>query len=242
MFKRVLDDARKHLRYAWLRVTQPSKLKLDSIVVPLNATAELRQVRRRVYAGRYEDPERRSIKALVRADDSVLEIGAGVGIVSASIASLLGKGGRLTTYEANPNLERSIIAIAEANNFAYRPRIASVGRDKGHIQFYVNDQTFESSSTHDRGRGIQSKISVPQHSLQEIFDEVHPTVLVIDIEGAESNVLSWTFPSTLRAICVEFHPHIVGDGEVTRLVKSLLNQDFNLLLDQSDERVFAFSR
>jgi FkbM family methyltransferase len=223
-------------------VTKPSKLKLGDIIVPLEATAELKQVRRRVYAGRYEDPERRAIAAIVRPDDSVLEIGAGVGIVSASIASRLGKNGRLITYEANPNLERSIVAVAEANHFTYRPRIASVGAEKGQIEFYINADTFESSSTHDRGRGSQSLISISQHSLQDVFDEVQPNVLLIDIEGAETNILSWTFPSTLRAICAEFHPHIVGDREVTRLVRNLLNQNFNLLLDQSGERVFAFSR
>jgi len=215
---------------------------LGKIVVPLSATAELEKTRRRVYLGTYEGPERRALGDIIRKDDIVLEIGAGVGIVSASIASLLEDDANLTVYEANPNLEKSIVAVAEANGFSYRPRIACIGAQDGLVEFFVNDQSFESSSGFLRNSAEQRKINVQQHALSTVLDELHPTVLVIDIEGAEAQVLDTTFPSHVRAMSVEFHPHITGNNVISGIVKGLLDQGFDLLIDSSSERVLVFVR
>lgn len=239
-FGLLLHDLGRHAKYFARRVRHPSIVRLGTVRVPLGATKELENVRRRVYRDLYERAERNAVSAIVRPDDVVLELGSGVGIVSAHIASCLTDPSRLVTYEANRNLEASIIAVAQANGLTYRPRIAVLGPCDGEAVFYVKDGQFESSSIIDRGDS--RPVTVPMHSFDRVLDELRPTVIVADVEGAETELLSRIFPVGVRALLFEAHPHIVGNSSVSDLVRKVLSQGFSLVLDASSDRVLAFER
>src|SRR5947209_17291094 len=65
------------------------------------------QVERTVSRGRYERDELRLIEQVLSPGDVVLEVGAGIGLVSAYCAKRLGSS-RVFAYEANPDLEACI--------------------------------------------------------------------------------------------------------------------------------------
>src|SRR6266581_6595732 len=65
------------------------------------------RVERTVSRGRYEQDELRLIGHVLSPDDVVLEVGAGLGLVSAYCAKRLGSS-RVFAYEANPDLEACI--------------------------------------------------------------------------------------------------------------------------------------
>ena len=65
------------------------------------------QVERTVSRGRYEQDEFRLIEQVLSPGDVVLEVGAGLGLVSAYCAKRLGSS-RVFAYEANPDLEACI--------------------------------------------------------------------------------------------------------------------------------------
>ncbi len=240
LLARFSRDVRTHLNYGYLSIRKPSSVLLDGIVVPLSATPQLHAVRRRIYRDSYETPERKAIKHLVKPDDVVLEIGSGLGIVSAVIASRLADSQQLTTVEANPQLVSSIEAGARANGFRYSPMVGAVGMQDGEVTFFVDD-SFESSSAIDRGRAT-TKVRVKQLAFSRLIEDVQPTAIILDVEGAEKDLLDEALPLRVRVLCIEFHPHIIGDAPVSSLLSGLLRQGFNLHLDYSSERVLALSR
>ena len=65
------------------------------------------QVERTVSRGRYERDELRLIGQLLSPEDVALEVGAGLGVLSAYCARRLGSS-RVFAYEANPDLEACI--------------------------------------------------------------------------------------------------------------------------------------
>jgi FkbM family methyltransferase len=212
----------------------------ESVRVPVYATPELRSIWPSLIAKTYESSELCALRALLRSDDIVVEFGAGCGVVSAFIAGRLSASGNLHCYEANASLRSSFEAVSAANGVAPQLVNAAVGSADGVTTFYISQSTFQSSSTVDRGRNV--RVDVPQLAIGRILDEVRPTFIMMDVEGGEKDFTETQFPSHIRAICGEFHPHIIGDESVSAIVENLLGQGFRLLLDQSSDRVLAFQR
>ena len=203
-------------------------------------TGELQSIRRSIYRGTYEQAEIECVARLLRPDDIVLELGSGCGVLSTFIAKQLSNSCSLFTVEANPRLLRSIQCIAEENGVRFTMINAVVGDSKGSKEFYF-DESFLSSSTFDRGRGI-SKERVNVVSMAGLLEQVRPTFIVCDIEGSEREVLAVPLPRQVRVVCSELHPHIIGDNAVSHLIRGILNQGFDLLLDLSSRRSVAFVR
>src|SRR2546425_11253511 len=79
------------------------------------------QVERTVSRGRYEQDEFRLIEQVLSPGDVVLEVGAGLGLVSAYCAKRLGSS-RVFAYEANPDLEACIRETYSLNEHVRRWR------------------------------------------------------------------------------------------------------------------------
>jgi FkbM family methyltransferase len=143
---------------------------------------------------------------MVRRDDTVLELGTGMGFLTNEIAQIVRKGS-VHTFEANPKM----VAIAKETLRLNKARnvemyMGVIGDTSGTTSFYVNEN-FESSSL-IKGRSTAS-IEVNVTPTGEILDEIRPNVVVMDIEGGEYELLkSPYFPSSrsIRVFIIEFHP------------------------------------
>tara|TARA_R110002110_G_scaffold2769_1_gene13712 strand:- start:1103 stop:1840 length:738 start_codon:yes stop_codon:yes gene_type:complete len=233
-----LRDMARHARYGMLVARDPAKYNYHGVTVPMHATPEIHRLRRRLYKGRHERPEIAALRALLQPEDTVLEIGAGAGIVSVFISQRL-KGHGLLTVEANPAMLASIQALLAANGVKAAVVHGAVGLENGNVEFFVSDN-FESSSTMDRGNA--RRIKVPMLSFAELLASHKPTFVMMDVEGAERELLSVTLPGHVRVVCCEIHPHVIGDEDATSVIRSMLAQGFNLIIDKSNDRVFAFER
>jgi FkbM family methyltransferase len=231
---------REELRYKLLVLSNPEMYSYHGIEIPLRATSQLQSIRRSIYRGDYEFPEIQALSGLIKPDDVVLELGSGCGIVSAIIAKKLSDSRMLHTVEANPQLIPSIKEIARLNKLEFNVVNAAVGTSDGEIEFFF-DEHFFSSSIYDRGRSAR-KMKVPVVSLSELVERIQPTVIVFDVEGAEHEVLSGRISDSVRVLCGELHPHIIGDQKVTNIIRNIIGQGFDLHLDYSVARSVAFSR
>lgn len=240
MLKSFATNVVQAARYVRLRAQSPATLEYHGVVIPFRATPELGRVRRSVYRGDYERPELEALATLIRPDDTVLELGSGLGVVSTFIAKRLASPDQLTTVEANPLLLASISAVAAQNGIALNVVQGAVGAEDGTAEFFFQDN-FLSSSSRDRGGGPGASI-VQTHSIARLLAERNPSVLVFDIEGAEVEIFAQPLPASVRLVCGEMHPHIVGDGPISKIIGSLIAQGFELRVDQSDGRAFAFER
>lgn len=234
--KRFADNA----GYAWRLAAKPGTHVYHGIKVPVDSTPELLAVRRPIYRGVHERAELDSLANMVRPDDIVLEVGAGCGIVTTFLATHLSDSRNMHVFEANGRMLNSIRAVAKANGVEPSITIAALAEQDGEIEFFVDDN-FLSSSSVDRG-GTARKVTVPAVSAQGLVDRIKPTLLVFDIEGAETLFAAVTLPSSVRAICCEVHPHIIGSAAVSDVVNSFLNQGFALEVDWCHERTLAFQR
>jgi len=65
----------------------------------------------------------------------------------------------------------------------------------------------------------------------------------MDIEGAEVDLANEKLDlGSLKKLCIEMHPHIVGHEAVTRVIGRLIAQGFALNLRESKQDVLFFSR
>ncbi len=211
------------------------------ITVPIDATEYLKSIRWPIYREIYEDAEVTAVAAIVRPDDRVLELGAGCGIVSAVAASRLKSSStQMLSYEANSDLAPSFKATMAANGLAPVLCNAAIGRNEGSAEFFVK-QDFLSSSALDRGR-VTAKRTVPVHSFLAVVNQFKPSVVLMDLEGAETEIFADPLPDFVRAVSGEFHPHITGDAAVTKIAQALFSQGFMLKIDLSKGRVLSFER
>ena len=92
--------------------------------------------------------------------------------------------------------------------------------------FFV-DENIISSGFIDRASGRE--ITVSSDSLNDILDEYRPTALILDVEGAEVELLSRVNLGSIKKIIVELHPHIVGDDATKSLEKHIEEIGFKLI-------------
>jgi len=236
----LLHEIMKSAVYGFRLATNPAVIEYRTVRVPLRETPQLQRIRKQVYRGVYEAEEIHTLSKLLRPEDVVLEIGAGAGIVSAFIAKRLATPRQITAYEANPALLASIKAVATANGIEVRVMNAAVGAVSGHADFFF-DERFTSSSLIDRKTNAKpSRVEIV--ALSKLMVELKPSVIVIDAEGAEKDILDFDFPAHVRLIAGEIHPHIIGDAAVSRIYRRLLEQGFSIRIDHGQGRAFAFER
>ena len=68
-----------------------------------------------------------------------------------------------------------------------------------------------------------------------MLNEFEPTVIVMDIEGAEEDILPLVVAKSVRGMMVELHPHIIGVRHVNKLIeqKSKLRYEKHLIKVQA---------
>ena len=162
---------------------------------------------RKLTSGRHTRHERALLMGALRGGDRVLELGGGIGMVSAACALRLGSGS-VTTYEANPALEGIMRDNHALNGVAPEIRMAMVGERAGTRTLHVAAM-FSHSSVYEVGE-TERRVEVSVHDFAAVLAELRPSVLVVDIQGAEREPFLWHALDGVRLVLVELHPDIVG--------------------------------
>ncbi len=105
-----------------------------------------------------------------------------------------------------------------------RLRLRAVTVDGAPISFFRNENVV-SSSIYDRGLTAQ-KVTVESVPINQVLAEDRATVLVMDVEGAEIDLLRAADLSGLREIIVELHPHIVGEEATRAMIDDICARGF----------------
>ncbi len=173
--------------------------------------------------GRYERTEVTGIRRLLKPDDVVLELGAGIGFVSLFCAKMIGAD-RVFAFEANPALEPHIRRNYDLNNLHPKLEICILGDRDGQADFFVTKDLWGSSMF--RPKSDAEQVSVPVRSLNEVIARVKPTFLIMDIEGGEHDIIQGIDFQTIRKVAIEVHPPIIGDDKVRFVERKLLDAGF----------------
>jgi FkbM family methyltransferase len=227
--RRVL--ARLLANNATARVTGPAlrrrPVRSGSLHLDLSSPAVPPVVRLRVRLGLYEAAELRLVTRHLPARTDVVELGSSIGIVAAHVAQRLEPGRRLLCVEPDPILADvcELNLSVHAQHLDWRVLRAAVDYKE------LNGPTalFAARSDPVSGRLArpgESATEVPRLTLEDVVDGagMDRFTLVMDIEGAEADVLAHGVRSLRRCdlVLTELHPS--QEASPSRSVEELKEQ------------------
>ncbi|MEQ8964365.1 MAG: FkbM family methyltransferase [Azospirillaceae bacterium] len=199
---------------------RPRVVTLHGVRVPTDPALIPEEIIDLVYTGRYERAEAELCREVLRPEDRVLELGAGIGFMGSLCAKICGSG-RVLTYEANTGVEPVIRRTHKLNRVSPELRMRAIAATSGESTFYFNDNII-SSSLIDRDFGGARPVA--SDSFADVVEAFRPTVIVCDIEGAEVDVLPSADLRGVDRLVIELHPKIVGEESNERLISDLAEQ------------------
>lgn len=226
--------------------TEQTEIAAECLGVKVPASRFLHDKRiERINAAEYEGQEMAGALHVVRPEDVVLEIGAGIGLVGAVIA-VNAKPRAVHSYEANPELIPAIEALYAANGLQDRISVrnavlVSAPERPDSVTFHVHSSYLGSSLIEPSGRKSRA-VEVSTESFSEVCERVRPTVLVMDIEGGELEILRHADLSGFRAMVLEFHPKAYGIGGMRDCKNILRAAGFERIAEKSVRTVWTCER
>jgi FkbM family methyltransferase len=208
---------------------------LSGVEIDLNASLS-QTIQAVLQAGSYELTERDMVSHTLRPWDTVLELGAGLGVISTLCARKIGSH-CVHAYEANPQMIPLIRETYRRNGVKPFLHNAILGDHVGEADFYLHDDFWRSSTV---PFAPSERVKVPVVHAYDVFYSILPTFLVCDIEGGEAGLFkTLTYPESLKKIVVEVHPQIIGEKAVDRLLADFYAQGFELGADQGNVWMLA---
>ena len=180
-------------------------VQLHGLSVPIDRRLMSAPIIESLTTGRYEIGEARVLPRLIRPGERVVEIGAGIGVLTALIART-GKAERVAAIEASPLLQDYISQLFRLNGVEVELRQALVTPERSEptATFYLHQDLWASSPARIKRRHQIGTLQVPVLSLAEVAETWRPSLLVVDIEP----FAAWTFaeaaPHTLAG--ADFRP------------------------------------
>jgi FkbM family methyltransferase len=166
----------------------------------------------------WNEQEYAAFRAAVRSGDVVLEAGANVGAYTTLFAQWTGGSGRVFAFEPDPVAFAGLKAHLALNDLEARVTAvpaAVAGSDAGRLRFAL----FESSGISRLANAAEAPGTIVRDVDATSIDtycaahRVNPTVIKIDVEGAELAALTGARRTIANAgarlqLFVEMHPHL----------------------------------
>jgi FkbM family methyltransferase len=209
---------------------------VDGIRLRLDRRVSSRMVAA-ILSGDHTPQERRLIGRALDAEDVVMELGGGIGMVAIFCAKRIGSE-RVFTYEANPALASLMRENFALNDVSPRAEFSMLGPREGTADFYVA-KNFASSSTLP-GTRAHRRITVPVKPLNPEIERIQPTFLVVDIEGGEEAVFRYARLDSVRKIMLEAHPEVLGTERADAVRAAIRAAGFSE--DANDGKCWLYQR
>lgn len=192
----------------------------------------------------YEGPERFFVNAIAPGS-KVLELGGSIGVLTSIISKRIGPSGYILSIEASQSLTqfsrlwleaKMNIRVVNAFAFPIFKRVPlkvvfdeSLGSLGGTVEFHSESESIEE----------ENMFFLEDNMIKYQFN---PDVLVCDIEGSESIVLSHKpeIPAPIRNIIIELHPSMYGMEKAIQIIQVFRDEGFELI--GSLQTVYLFQR
>jgi len=185
----------------------------------------------------WEELTTKMFKEGISKGDVVLDLGANVGYYSLLAAQLVGKEGKVYSFEPEPKNFSVLLKNIELNGYDnIVPVQKAVSDTSGKITFFLHNRDTGAHTIYqpDPGeRQFAESIEVETVTLDEFLDgkENHINVVKVDVEGAEMAVLSGMKKMIMEnhnlKMFIEFHPPgIKRRGESSSAFARQLLEDY----------------
>ena len=175
--------------------------------------------------GSYEEDERRLLDKFLRPDDSVLELGACLGIVACITNKKLQNPARHVVVEANPYCLPAIHRNRIRNGGSFLVEHCAVTNQR-QVDFSINLRHITGSSLRCP---TQTLVRLPGRSLSELVERHGPfSTLIMDVEGSELELLesSRAILGQFRLILIELHEKVIGPEGILKCREILVSAGF----------------
>ncbi len=217
---------------------------LDGIVLPHDERLISPVIHRALTRGRYEGEERTHLPGLLRDGDVVLELGAGLGVVS-TLCARDERVEHVTTVEANPDLIPYVREVHRRNDVSEKARlihaVALPAPEVDAMDFFVRKDIW-ASSLNGKIWAWDRKVSTEVVDLHALIESLQPTLMIVDIEGGEGQLFRNFSPGRLRHVYVELHKQVIGPRGVRRVFNQLARAGFAYDPAFSAHGVVTFTR
>jgi FkbM family methyltransferase len=151
--------------------------------------------------------------------DHVLDIGSNIGYYIFVADSIIGRKGKIIGFEPSPSnyevLNLNSLCL-DSNNNRIRLFPWAIGKNTGYAFFHESQIPNWSRLVMPSDGDCRDRITVEIKRLDDIlsdFRDFHPTVLRMDVEGAETQVIEGSINTLTRykpKLFIEYHPCIIG--------------------------------
>jgi FkbM family methyltransferase len=182
-------------------------LEIAGLRIPNDPAVITPPVARAIENGRYERAEMAGLRKFVKPEDRIIELGAGIGVVSAFLAREMGVK-NILCIEANPSLCAFITRVHRANGIAgveVRNAVAldDLAEARPTATFYVREPFWASSL--DGEAEYERAVEVPALRLSELIGEFRADTLIVDIEGGERDLFTFAELAGIDKVFLEIH-------------------------------------
>lgn len=197
-----------------------SRLSVHGVDVPIRRGEVSEEIWAALVSGRYEANEAHRISRAIRPGDRVLELGGGLGGITSLIAAI--DGVRVWSFEADPETARLAQRVINANcggNVTLANGILAAGPPRK-VKFYRRAD-FWMSLAFARQGPYERAIEICSADIDAFITRNRINALVMDVEGAELDLLQRAALPGIERIFLELHDHLYGLAGVRAISAAL---------------------
>jgi len=185
----------------------------------------------RYYEADYEPSSFKFFRRHCRSGDTVLDIGAHMGLFSVLAARCVGRNGRVFAFEPTPSTRRVLQKVVALNGCSHivQVRGEAISGSSGEAIFHDTGDAVSNANSLIPSQRSHAGIRVATLTIDDLVRQraLTPQVLKIDVEGAEAAVLrgaTQTFATLRPMVLLGLHPALLPGGETLREIWQLLQE------------------
>lgn len=197
--------------------------------------------------GQYELNETKALQRHIKPDDRVLDLGGGAGYIALQAARIVGAK-NVTTVEASPAMHKAIGDNAAKNGLdtvqVVHGAVVPDSFEAEAVQFEVLPGFWASSIAVDGAKKKKASklVDVPAVKFGRLQERAQPTIISMDIEGAELDLAQCAWRPEVRIVIMEVHPNSYGLHALRQLVSNMFSNGFGPMPWGTRGSVMVFTR
>ena len=159
-------------------------VEIDNYIFTIHSGSEFIAKKLILFSG-YEKEEISLLYYLVKPGDTVVDIGANIGLYTVYLSKAVGENGRVLAFEPDPDnllLLNENIRLNHCDNIIVFP--LALGASASTQRLYLCDENKGYQSFADLAQSGKS-IEIEVKKASDFIDNYYPTIVKIDVEGAE---------------------------------------------------------
>lgn len=223
------------------------QFKLDGLKLKIPQACMNDNIQDAITQGRYEGNETTATKHHVKHTDRVLDLGGGAGYVAFQAARIAGSA-NVTTVEASPAMFKAIGESAEKNGLdelrVLHGAVVPDTHPEETVSFEVLPGFWASSVAVDgaKKKKVSKLVTVPALKFADLQEVAQPTVITMDIEGAETDLAKGNWHPSVRIVIMEIHHQSYGLHALRQLIMDMFANGFGLMPWGTRGSVLVFKR